>query len=77
MGSEKIKTCIYARVSTKGQEYDRQLVELKEYASRMGYEVVREYSEKISGAKKVEEREALVELLSYVEAHPVDKVLIY
>ena len=23
---EMIKTCIYARVSTKGQEYDRQLV---------------------------------------------------
>ena len=77
MGSEKINTCIYARVSTSGQQCDRQLAELREYANRMGYEVVREFSEKISGAKKVEEREALVELLSYVEAHPVNKVLIY
>ncbi len=32
---EMIKTCIYARVSTKGQEYDRQLVELRDYAERM------------------------------------------
>lgn len=43
----------------------------------MGYVVVREFSEKISGAKKVEEREALMELLSYVDTHPVVKVLIY
>lgn len=72
-----IKTCIYARVSTLGQEYDRQLSELREYADRMGYEVVKEFSEKVSGAKKVEEREALLGLLEYVETHHVDKVLIY
>jgi len=43
----------------------------------MGYEVTREFTEKISGAKKVEERAALVEMLSFVEVHHVDKVLIY
>lgn len=74
---KRIKACIYARVSTKCQEYERQLVELRQYAEKMNYEVVMEFSEKISGAKKVEEREALVGLLSYVEANPVDKVLIY
>ena len=74
---KKIQACIYARVSTKGQEFDRQIAELRQYADRMGYEVVMEFSEKISGAKKVEERAALVELLSYVEGHHVDKVLIY
>ena len=74
---ESVKICIYARVSTQGQEYDRQLSELREYADRMGYEVVKEFSEKVSGAKKVEERAALVELLSYVEDHHIDKVLIY
>ena len=74
---KKIQACIYARVSTNGQEFDRQIAELRQYADRMGYEVVKEFSEKISGAKKVEERAALVELLSYVEEHHVDKVLIY
>lgn len=68
---------IYARVSTKGQDYDRQLVELREYARKMEYEVVAEFTEKISGAKKVEERQALIELLAYTETHKVDKVLIY
>ena len=43
----------------------------------MGYAVVSEFSEKISGAKKVEERAALTELLVFTETHRVDKVLIY
>ena len=64
---EKTKAIIYARVSTAGQDYDRQLVELKQYAARMGYDVVKTFSEKISGAKKVEERQAMTELLNYVE----------
>ena len=68
---------IYARVSTSGQDYERQLDELRAYASRNGYTVVREFSEKISGAKKIAEREALSDLLDYVEYNKVDKVLIY
>lgn len=68
---------IYARVSTKIQDYDRQLSELRAYAQKMNYMVVAEYTEKISGAKKVEEREALIELLTYTDTHQVDKVLIF
>ena len=72
-----MEVVIYARVSTKMQDYDRQLAELREYAQKMEYEVVAEFTEKISGAKKVEERQALIELLAYTETHKVDKVLIY
>lgn len=71
------KVVIYARVSTKLQEYDRQLSELREYASRMDYEIVKEFAEKISGAKNIAERQALTELLDFVEVNKVDKVLIY
>lgn len=71
------RVVIYARVSTAGQDYERQLSELREYASRMGYEVVKEFSEKISGAKKVAEREALTDLLKFVKENEIDKVLIY
>ena len=74
---EKTKAIIYARVSTAGQDYDRQLAELKQYADRMGYDVVKTFSEKISGAKKVEERQVMTELLNYIEVNKVDKVLIY
>ena len=72
-----ITAVIYARVSTKSQDYDRQLNDLREYAKRMGYEIVKEFGEKISGAKKVIEREAMTELLSYVETKHIDKVLVY
>ena len=71
------KVVIYARVSTATQDYDRQLVELREYARKMEYDVVAEFTEKVSGAKKVEERSQMMELLSFVEDIKVDKVLIY
>ena len=74
---EQIKVVIYARVSTSVQDYQRQLEELRDYACRMDYEVVAEFSEKISGAKHIEERAALSELLQFIEKNPVDKVLIY
>jgi putative DNA-invertase from lambdoid prophage Rac len=51
---------IYARVSTKKQEYEMQLTELREYASRMGWETV-EYSEKASSVKRRPEFERLLE----------------
>lgn len=71
------RVVIYARVSTNSQDYERQISDLREYAKKMDYVVVKEFSEKISGAKKVAEREQLSELLSYVEANNIDKVLIY
>lgn len=42
-----MKVIIYARVITSTQDYDRQLDELRSYSKRMGYEVVKEFSEKI------------------------------
>ncbi len=75
--NKDMKVVIYARVSTNAQDYQRQLEELRTYAARMGYTVVKEFSEKISGAKKVEERAALSDLLDYVSGNEVDKVLIY
>lgn len=72
-----MKAVIYARVSTSSQDYQRQLDELRSYADRLEYTIVKEFSEKISGAKKVEERAALTDLLDYVEGNEVNKVLIY
>ena len=71
------RVVIYARVSTNSQDYDRQISDLREYAKKMDYVVVKEFSEKISGAKKVADRYALSELLNYVRNNKVDKVLIY
>lgn len=72
-----MKVVIYARVSTVIQDYDRQIDELRDYAERMNYQIVKVFCEKISGAKKVAERNALSELLDYVRNNKIDKVLIY
>ena len=74
---ERTKVVIYARVSTSAQDYTRQITELRRYAKKQNYEIVKEFSEKISGGKKVEERTAIKEMLDFVKFNKVDKVLIY
>ena len=74
---ERTKVVIYARVSTSTQDYTRQITELRNYAWKQNYQIVKEFSEKISGGKKVEERMAIKEMLDFVKFNKVDKVLIY
>ena len=74
---EKIKICIYARVSTSKQDYDHQLLSLRNFAKKNGYLVIKEFTEKISGAKKIYDRMALLELMEYVRENKVDKILIF
>ena len=74
---ERTKVVIYARVSTSAQDYTRQITELRKYAKKQNYEIVKEFSEKISGGKKIEERAAIKELLDFVKSNNVEKVLIY
>ena len=73
----KKKVIIYARVSTQIQDYSRQLDELRDYAQKMNYEVIKEFQEKVSGAKTVAERNAMNSLLEYIHNNKVDKILIY
>ena len=74
---ERTKVVIYARVSTSTQDYTRQITELRNYAWKQNYQIVKEFSEKISGGKKIEERAAIKELLDFVQTNEVDKVLVY
>lgn len=74
---DKTKVVLYARVSTSAQDYTRQITELRKYAKKQNYEIVKEFSEKISGGKKIEERAAIKELLDFVKTNKVDKVVIY
>ncbi len=59
------KAVIYARVSSEGdrQNTDRQVVDLKAYASLAGLEVVRVFTEKASGAR--DDRPVLDECLDW------------
>ena len=65
---------ILARVSTDKQDYQRQIIELTDYCSKVGWEIVKVFANKISGAKKTEERPEVLEMLSYVKEHAIKRV---
>ncbi len=71
-----IKTVIFARVSTSVQEYDRQVNELTALANGNGWVVEAVFAEKVSGAKANTERTELLNMISFVEANHIDKVLV-
>ena len=71
-----MRAVILARVSTNQQDYDRQIKELNMHCNQMGWEVVEVFTNKISGAKKNEDRQELVEMLTYIEKHQIDKVCV-
>lgn len=70
------KVVIFARVSTDRQEYQRQLVELREYCAKAGWQVVREFASKISGAKRNDERPEIMEMIDYIKANAIDRVVV-
>lgn len=73
-----MKVVIYGRVSsTNGsQDYQRQINDLTRFSTQNNYEVTKIFAEQISGAKKNSERPALMELIDFVNANDIDKVLV-
>ncbi|MCQ2263250.1 MAG: recombinase family protein [Bacteroidales bacterium] len=71
------RAVIYARVSstTDRQSTDRQVADLNEYANRNDYEVVETYEERISGAKKNNERPILMECMDFAVSNDIDVIL--
>lgn len=69
------KVVIFARVSTDRQEYQRQLTELREYCAKAGWQVVREFANKVSGAKRNEERPEIEALIDFVKTNQIRRVV--
>ena len=69
------KVVILARVSTDKQDYERQVNELTEHCRKMDWKVEKVFTNKVSGAKKNEEREEIQELISYVNSHQIRRVV--
>lgn len=73
-----MKAVIYARVSstTDRQNTERQVADLKEYATYAKMEVDKVFEEKISGARKNAERPILQQALVFFRAEQVDMMLV-
>ena len=69
------RVAIYYRVSTSDQSHDAQVRELREYADRRGLDVIDEYVDTASGAKK--NRPELDRMLKDVRSRKVDIVLVW
>lgn len=67
---------LLCRVSTAGQDYSRQVDELSDFCSKMGWNVRRIFTAKVSGAKKIEERSELTEMLDYIRGNRIDRVCV-
>lgn len=72
-----MKGLIFARVSSLGdrQSTERQIEDLTSYASRNNIEVVKVFSEKISGATKNTDRKVLNECIEFAEANDIRLIL--
>lgn len=69
------KVVILARVSTDRQEYQRQINELTAYCKNVGWSVEEIFANKVSGAKRIEEREEILSLVEYVREHQIKRVV--
>jgi DNA invertase Pin-like site-specific DNA recombinase len=73
-----MKAVIYARVSsTNGtQDYQRQINDLTQFGINNHLVIDRIFAEKISGAKKNQDRQELMKMIDYVNTNQIDKVLV-
>ena len=63
------------RVSTDKQEYQRQINELTDYCNKVDWEIVKVFSNKISGVTKIEDREEIQSLINYVKENRISRVV--
>lgn len=69
------KVALLVRVSTDKQDYQRQIVELTQYCSKVGWEVAETFANKVSGAMKNEDREEVLSLIEYVKTNEIRRVV--
>ena len=69
------KLFFLSRVSTERQEYQRQVNELTDYCGRVGWSVEATFCNKVSGAKSIEERAEIQDLIAYVKTHEISRVV--
>lgn len=72
------KVVLFCRVSSLNdrQSYDRQINDLTQLATSLNYEIKAIFAEKVSGAKKNNERRELVNMINFINTHDIDKILV-
>lgn len=71
-----MKVVLLCRVSTNSQDYSRQVNELTAFCQQAGWTIEKIFANKVSGAKKNEERQEILDMIEFVETHSVDRVCV-
>ncbi len=66
---------IYTRVSTEKQEYENQLLQLREFAKKKSWKVYKEYSETISG--KESQRPEFLKMMKEASQKKFDAIVVW
>ena len=74
--TNKTKACLFIRVSTAQQDYDRQISDLTEYCQQKGYAIAKVIATKITGTKTLADRQDLQELLSAANRNEFQKIIV-
>ena len=72
----QMQAIIYSRVSSLSQDYERQLINLKNVAKEKGWYVKRTFQEKISGAVRSGSRTEFKSLMDYIDKTPVQVIMV-
>lgn len=67
---------LLCRVSTNTQDYQRQINELTEFCDKNSWHICKIFANKVSGAKKIEERKEVQDLIEFVQTNHIDKVVV-
>lgn len=70
------RVCLFIRVSTDKQDYQRQILELNEFCKQKHFDVAETIATKITGTKTFDEREDLQRLFDLAAKRRFDKVVV-
>ncbi|MFA6923110.1 MAG: recombinase family protein [Bacteroidales bacterium] len=74
--SEKNNVCLFVRVSTDKQDYQRQINELNEYCTQKGFNITKTIATQISGTKTDKNRPDIKELFEAAKQKQFNKVVV-
>ncbi|MRT91654.1 recombinase family protein [Ancylomarina sp. 16SWW S1-10-2] len=71
-----MKAVVYTRVSTEKQTLERQDTDIKAYAVYKNIEIVKTFSEKMSGSTKTKKRPQFSEMLQFIKLHNIKHLIV-
>lgn len=74
--THNMEVVCYVRKSTTDQNWERQLVNLKEIAEQRKWNVIRTFCESISGTTKANSRREFNEMLKYIESKGIKLIMV-